>query len=208
MGFGGGGAAAGGGGGGGLFLPPSARLSSFLDMKDSAATAVNANSAAFWTAIDLDHAFLGYDTVKLAAAANTLEQTILDITGEGVLTHVLAPLMSGSGVMTIRVTIDGGEVKEFISETISGLERFCLGLFYPWNAAVADQAYGCATDEGFGISNAQNYLPTPLDAVNEGIGLKYFASLKVTIQASVNITATANQLNGCVNHTLLVPAGL
>lgn len=194
------------GGGAGLYLPESARLGSLLDIKTSAGATASSEVAAFWTAVDLSHTFLGWESVKLSAAADTTEQTIVDTSIPGVLTHVVAPELSGSGIMTIRVTING-DVKTFVSETISATDRFCLGMFYPWNAGATDLAYGCASDEGFGVTSAQNYMPTSIDAVNEGLGLKY-NTLKVTIQGSVNITATANKLNGCANHTLSIPEGL
>lgn len=176
-------------------------------MKADAATAAASTAAGFWTAIDLSHTPFGWESVKLAAAANTTEQTIVDVTDAGLLTHVIAPQLSGAGTMTIRVTIDGTE-KTYVSGTLAAVDRFCLGLFYPWNANTTPQSYGCATDEGFGIANAQNYLPTSIDSVNEGIGLKFETSLKVTIQGSVNITGTANQLNGCANYTTSIPEGL
>lgn len=182
-----------------------------LFMKTSAAGLTSGNLAAFWTAIDLSHTPQGWESNKLAATAVTTEQTIIDITDKGVLTHVVAPELSGSGTMTIRVTADG-VVSTFVSETIGTGARFCIGLFLgfqPTGTASDGNGIGGPGDRGFEATNDRATIITPLQALAQGnIGIAFKTTLKVTIQGSVNITATAEKLNGCANHSLFIPEGL
>lgn len=198
--------------GGGLIMPSSSYISiSAIGLKSAAGTLSFADASGFWTAIDLSHTPLNYETVKLAASADTTEQTILDITDSGVLTHVIAPALSGSGTMTIRVTVDG-TVKTFVSQTMAAGGRFCLGAFIPGSGQTSTSGtvgWGSNVDAGFSITAEKVLLPTPNEALSlTNAGLVFKTSLKVTIQGSVNITATAEQLNGCANYSLLIPEGL
>ena len=200
------------GSGGGLIMPSyTVNNTSGLLLKNGQASNVGADAAGFWTAIDLTHTPLGYETVKLAAAANTTEQTILDITDVGVLTNVVAPELSGSGTMTIRVTADGA-VTTYVSETIATGARFCIGaiLGQDSTATAGDGAgFGARLDSGFAITSDFATLITPLQTLYlGGIGITFNTSLKVTIQGSANISGTAQLLNCCANYSLFIPEGL
>lgn len=195
-----------------LVMPPSATVATGdVSIKTAVATAVTANAAGFWTAIDLSHTALGWESVKLAAAANTTEQTIVDTTGEGVLTHVLAPVLSGSGTMTIRVTADGKEFT-FVSETIASAARFILGDFRPGLAtatATSGRGVGAGGDTGYSNTVVPVTMSTPIQAVTESrIGIKFESTIKVTIQGSVNISGSAQLLNAAACYTLDLPEGL
>jgi len=198
--------------GGGLIMPIYTTITSgALYMKTAKATTVAANAAGFWTEIDVSHTAAGYETVKLAAAANTTEQTILDITDAGVLTHVVAPALSGAGTMTIRVTADGTETT-YISQTLGTQGRFILGQIIGTEGGVTaanGSGLGSALDAGFSITADRALLPTPTQSMGiRSAGIKFETSLKVTIQGSVNITATAQWLNACANYTLDIPTGV
>ena len=170
----------------------------------------DAGQAPFWTDIDISHTPNGYESVRLAAAANTDEQTIVDTTGEGVLTSVIAPSPSASGVMTIRVTADG-RTTTFTSATHSANDRFIVGNFKGWRAvtgASTTASLGGASDFGYAVQSSY-YMPTPpVSIMDAPIGIKFLKSLKVTIQCSVNVTATANLLNCCACYTTSIPEGL
>ena len=199
-----------GSGSGSLIMPSYYFGAAGLTMKSAAGTAVDSSAAGFWTAIDLSHTDRGYETVKLIGVANTLEQTIVDVTDSGVLTNVVASGLSGAGTMTIRVTIDGA-VKTFLSETLASNERFCIGAFLgaTGEATAANGAgLGSANDSGY-AADPLGAMLTPLQALNLGVnGLKFSTSLKVTIQGSANLTATAQQLNACACYSLSIPEGL
>jgi len=197
---------------GGLTMPAyTVKSSAGLSLKSATGTVVDATAAGFWTAVDLTHTPQGWESVKLAAAAATTEQTILDITDVGVLTQVVAPELSGSGTMTIRVTADG-TLTTYISETIGTGSRFCIGSFLgarPTSVAGDGAGISSENDAGFDATGDQVTLLTPLQALQAGgVGIKFKTSLKVTIQGSVNITGTAEKLNGCANHSLSIPEGL
>ena len=201
-----------GGTGTSLYMPQSSYiLNTAVGIKTLAGTLANASAAAFWTAIDLTHTPLGYETVKLAAANDTTEQTIMDVTDAGVLTHVVAPAIGGSGTVTIRVTIDGS-VNTFISETMAATGRFCLGYFSPGTGQASTSGttgIGGNFDEGFSITSEQVLMPPPPTSLSQApIGMIFSASCKVTVQGSAALTATANELNGCANYLLGVPEGL
>lgn len=199
-------------GGGGLIMPSfTVKATAGVNLKTNLGTVVAANAAGFWTAVDLSHTPQGWESVKLAAAANTTEQTILDITDEGVLTHVVAPELSGSGTMTIRVTADG-VVTTYISETIGAGARFCIGHIlgvFGNSAATGASGISSGRDPGFDDTVDYGMVTTPLQALQEGkIGIPFKTALKVTIQGSVNISGTAQLLNACANHSLFIPEGV
>lgn len=187
------------------------KATSGLFMKASSASLVAASASGFWTAIDLSHTPQGWESIKLAAAANTTEQTILDITDVGVLTNVVSPELSGSGTMTIRVTADG-TVSTYVSETIATGARFCIGGFLgyqPTGTAGDGMSLGGGVDAGFDDTADRATLITPLQTLQlGGVGIKFSSSLKVTIQGSANISGTAQLLNCCANHSLFIPEGL
>jgi hypothetical protein len=196
--------------GGGLIMPSYATTgTALLYLKSAATTVPAANSAAFWTAIDLTHTPLGWESVKLIAAADTTEQTILDITDAGVVTSVVAPELRGAGTMTIRITADGNETT-YVSETLATGQRFCVGAFLPTVPQSANSTYvGAAGDAGFNLTTTALALITPIQALTLGIsGIKFETSLKVTIQGSVNISAAAELENAAVCHSLFIPEGL
>ncbi len=200
------------GGSGNLIFPSSAPLAtSDIYIKTAFGSRETSDAAAFWTAIDLSHTPLGWESVSLSAAANTTEQTIVDTTGVGVLTHVMAPVLSGSGTMTIRVTADG-EVTTFLSETIGATARFLAGDFKGWASTItAAEAIGIGSqkDSGYDVSSVVTTMTTPTQAVTDSrIGIKFESTLKVTIQGSVNITGTAEQLKAAACYTLSIPKGL
>jgi hypothetical protein len=197
--------------GGGLVMQGITALAvADVNMKDTAGSITSADLAGFWTAIDVTHTPLGWESVKLAAAADTTEQTIVDTTGEGVLTHVLAPELGSNGTMTIRVTRDG-EVLTFISETIGNSARFMIGDFrgYLANSGSGGVGVGAVTDDGYAIASQSALMTTPIQAItSSNNGIKFTNTLKVTIQGSVNITAVADRLNAAACYTLALPEGL
>lgn len=206
--------AAAAGGGAQLIMPQFATSADVdgLSVKTATGTVVQANAAAFWTAMDLSYTPLGWEAVKLISAANTNEQTILDLEGAGVVTSVVAPSIGSAGIATLRVTTDGEE-HVFISETLATNQRFLVGgVRLHEGASTAGDAvgYGSAKDYGFLNNTVPRMLMlTPLQVVEEGrIGLPYESALKVTIQSTVNWSATTNNKNAVACHTLFVPEGL
>ena len=185
-------------------------VSDGLTMKSNT-TAIDVDESLFWVAIDLVNTPRGFETTRLTCAADQLEQTIVDISGSGVLTHVVCPELSGSGTMTVRVTIDGA-VKTFISETISTGNRFCIGHIFGFGAeGVAGNGggFGGAKDSGFSLIKTEALLPTPLQTLSYGgVGMTFRTGLKVTIQGSANISATAYLEDSCANYSLFIPEGL
>lgn len=182
-----------------------------ISIKTTTSAIAVANSALFWLAIDLSHTALGWESFKLTAAASTAEQTITDITDSGVLTHVLCPQMSGAGTMTIRITADGA-LTTFVSETLTSTSRFVGGDFRGWiGDGTPGNAIGIGSgnDAGYGNATAPYIMTTPPQTLSDSkIGIVYTSSLKVTIQASVNISAVANENNAAVCHSLSTPRGL
>jgi len=172
----------------------------------------DSSNAAFWTDIDISHTDLGYESVKLAAAANQLEQTILNISGAGILTHVVAPSLNSSGTMIIRITADG-TTTVYTSPTITTDARLCLGNFKGYRAtgtAGNGLGLGSSTDFGFALTRTSLHMPQPpVSLMDRLMGIKFESTCIVTIQAQgSNVTASANKLNACANHTNFIPEGL
>ena len=200
--------------GGGLIMPSwTTNQDSGVTLKDGISTGNLSNLAAFWATIDVSHTDKGYESVSLSCAADTTEQTIVDISGSGVLTHAMSPAPSAVGVITIRATIDG-IVKTFTSETLSGANasRYMIGHFIGAGAeSVAANGAGISSgnDSGYSSSGDAIMLTTPIQALNiGGIGLVFKTSLKVTVQSSVNVTATAEMLKALACYSLSIPEGL
>tara|TARA_R110002020_G_scaffold445824_1_gene657771 strand:+ start:1561 stop:2409 length:849 start_codon:yes stop_codon:yes gene_type:complete len=184
-----------------------------LKLKSTFSNVFSSAVSSFWSEIDASHTTFGYESVSLSATSDTTEQTIVDVTGLGVLTHVIAPVLSGTGTMTIRVTIDG-VVKTFISESLligSNSHRFCIGDFQntePTGSAGSGSGYGSEKDHGWSNSN-QAFVTTPIQCLQRAlIGMPFKTSLKVTIQGSVNITSTAENSKAAALYSLFIPEGL
>lgn len=201
-------------GAGNLIFPASATITGFdVQIKTATNGIASANAVSFWNAIDLSHTTLGWESVKLITAFDTTEQTIVDTSGIGVLTHVLAPELSGSGTMTIRVTADG-VVSTFVSETITIGARMLVGDFKGWASMIAaadiTRGIGSSGDAGYeaGASTPVT-MSNPIQAVTDSrIGIKFKSTLKVTVQGSVTPTGSANLRNAAACYTLSIPEGL
>jgi len=189
------------------------RGSASLYMKQAPATLITSDLAGFWTALGLSHTFLGYESNVKSAAADTTEQTIIDVTDTGVLTGVVCPELSGAGTMTIRVTIDG-LVTTFISETLAAGDRFCIGAFIGHRTqsnANNNTGLGGSSDGGFSVTTIQTLhaLITPIQAMELAVvGMKFNTACKVTFQGSVNITGTAELLKAGTCYSLFIPEGV
>jgi len=194
------------GGGSSTFMMETISGTGIISIKDGASTERFDNQAAFYTAINLDHTEQGYTSSSFTTALNTTEQTILDKPSEnGVLTHVLAPVMSNIGDTTIvRVTADG-KVFTFTSKaTIATFRRYMVGDFRWYNASTS--ATQAPVDLGF-FDDGYDALPqpsmtTPHQALMNNIGIPFSASIKVTVQlsaagsgASLGANATVAYLN-------------
>ena len=196
-----------GGSGGGLIMPELSVEDVDLTMKSDVAVTPNSALAAFWTAFDLDYTIFGWTTASLNPVSNTTEQTIVDTTGQGVLTHVVGSALGASGFLTIRITIDG-VLKTFISPTIPDEQRFILGHFMGWAAASSTVNLGGGQDKGYNTT-PKIAMITPNQAITENrIGMIFKTSLKVTVQGSVNISSFAETKKSGVAYTLLIPEGL
>lgn len=199
-------------GGGGLTMPSFNALSIDVFIKTDNATQFSSSVAGFWTAMAASFTSKEFETNVLSAAANTDEQTIVDVvSGSGVLTTVISPELSGTGIMTIRVTIDG-VVTTFTSKSMATGRRFCIGSFDGQAGSVGSTAgsgMGSFVDKGYNVTRETIMALTPPQALMLGVsGMPFKSSLKVTIQGSVNITGTAELLKATANYTLSTPEGL
>jgi hypothetical protein len=199
------------GGGGSLFIPQTSIAASTVSLKASTGAEYTSNESGFFTSgIDVSHTEQGWESVSMTATGDTTEQTVIDTTGAGVLTHVMTPTMVATGVMTIRVTIDGVE-KVFTSSSISSGVRFCIGGFLTGRLASVSQ-YGLSVggngDAGFSSANLGLFM-TSLQSVSEFlIGTPFFTSLKVTVQGSSAITGTVQENKAALAYLTSIPEGL
>lgn len=193
-------------------MPATTNDSNTILVKDGSASAVDSSVAGFWTAIDKVHTPYGWESVSKTTLADTTEQTIVDISGQaGVLTHVLGPGLSATGILTIRVTADG-TLTTFISETLGAANRrFCIGHFPGWLATGSTSTHtgiGSRNDAGYSIVSQGAMITTALQALKEAlVGITFKTSLKVTVQGSVNLAAGDNGKAAAI-HSLFLPKGL
>lgn len=169
-----------------------------------------ADASLFWAVIDSSKTSRKWESVSLTPTADTTEQTIVDTTGEGLLTHIAASELSGSGTMTIRITIDG-TLKTFISPTIGINTRFLMGafeLFATTEVAANGAGISSGFDGGYGAGELVTMTTSPQAIRAGGMGMIFKTSLKVTIQGSVNLTGTAERVKSAVSYSNYIPEGL
>lgn len=175
-------------GGGGLIFPSTAAQGVNIALKSAASSSFLSNATGFWTAIDVSHTPLGYESVSLATATNTTEQEIIDLSGQGgVLTQILCPELSASGTVTVRITIDG-VVTTITSPVLAfSAKRFCLGGFIISGTTITS---GDGVGDGGALDGGYDSAPftlmlTPIQSLKYNIGMPYKSSCKVTVQCSV-----------------------
>jgi len=193
-------------------MPQASCVGAQCRVKTDAGGIADSTAAGFWTAVDISKTDQGWESVSLTTTADTTEQTIINITEPGVLTHVLAPGLSGAGVVTVRVTIDG-TVITFTSPTLAADERFCVGHFLGTTGSSASTTsstgagLGSSRDPGYSINFALLMTASPQALVESRIGMIYKTSLVVTVQGSVNLAAS-DEGKASVSHSLTIPFGL
>lgn len=201
------------GGDGGLIMPQLQAPDGFaLSIKVSNSNNRASSDVNFWNAVSTGRPEQGYDTAVLSATANTSEQEVMNETGEGVLTHVVAPALSATGVMVIKVVADGVTTL-FTSNSLTGADiaRLCIGSYSVWTGQTQVNdvtGLGGFGDVGF-TSIPRMVMPTPNQAIQVGgIGIKFESTCVVTIQGSVNITSTAEMLKAYAGWVTSIPEGL
>ena len=170
-------------------------------------SSTNATLAPFETAYNQTHTDFGWESASLDPNIDQLEQTVIDISSSGVLTHAIHPELIGTGTATIRVTIDG-ELTAFTSNSINlNNKRYWIG-----DIRSGNNQYG--STGGFGDTNTpprgDTYAPSPIETMTLGnIGMVFKSSLKVTIQANgSNIISSQYKRNAYVAYTNYIPEGL
>lgn len=201
-----------GGGLASLIMPTHTEITSAqTEYKTASATATSSTSSLWKT--NLTTAIgngMGWDLAQLTVAADTNEQTVIDISGAGILTHVSGPGVGSSGTVTIRVTIDG-VVLTFVSDTLGSDLKFSIGDFLRAGGATSATnggGIGSFEDRGYGISLAgADMMTTPAQSILRGVGLKFTASLKVTVQGSVNLSAADGRKEASAHYLDYIPEG-
>ena len=203
-----------GGGSKSLIMPFSVHAASSVSIKEGASASRVSTQAAFYTALEVDFSAIGkrFDVDTLSPLANSSEQTITDITGQGVLTNVISSNVGSNGqTLTIRVTRDG-ITSSFTSVMPLSTDRMVLGDVWSGGTTSSNTSiplYGGQSDTGFDnntISNAG--ILTPEQVLNKRLcGIPFKTSLKVTIQSNGNL-----QLGGTTNkavalYTTYIPEG-
>ncbi len=198
------------GGGGGLVFPSTRLAPGDIKIKTAGATSLASNVTGFYTALEINYAAVEFDVATLQQVSNTLEQTIVNVSGSGVLTNILSCTLDSSGDMTIRITIDGELTT--ITRTISGSgTKILIGGYRsvtPQTASGPSASYGSESDTGYMLATVIQML-TPIQVVERGgVGMPFNSSLTVTIQGSVSLTAGASSHKCAVGYTLSLPEGL
>jgi len=202
-----------GGGSGSLTFPQAVTTLGNLTLKSVMSTSVADSASTFWDAIDVSHTAFGWESVSFTVATGTAEQTIIDVSGDGVLTQVISPSLSASGTVTIRVTIDGVETT-YISPTISVSteDRFLLGFYDGYKStglATTATGRGSSLDGGFSLTEAVLNLPSSIQTLmDSNIGQVFKTSLKVTVQGSVNFGTTGQRPESATCYSTYIPEGL
>lgn len=185
-----------------------------LNAKTAIGTVAAANTAAFFTAVELDFTPIGFDTATLSPVADTTEQTIVDTgTGvSGVLTQILSPNILAGGVMTIRVTIDGVVTTFTATLADANVTVLCVGDFETWRASAATGGTGHGGNGNAGYASATLQamtMITPRDSLSKGLpsGMVFEDSMKVTVQGDLNLRAGSASHKAAVAWLTAIPEG-
>lgn len=183
-----------GGGGKALIMPIYTCRAVGISLSANALQGALSTDAVFYTDLEIDHSLAGFETATLQNVSDNNEQTIIDTgTGkQGILTQSMSPRLggAGTGIVTIRVTIDG-KTTEFSSAHTLSDQVTVIGGIVPWLAQTSSSlevGYNSGSHVGY-YTNGSNQafsILTPLDMVLMGltIGMVFEDSLKVTVQVS------------------------
>jgi hypothetical protein len=192
-----------------LIMPQVTNAQVSISIKTATGIAATLGVAGSYTAIETDHTPVGYDTATLSQAADTTEQTIVDLSGSGVLTNVVSPpITAGGSTMTIRVTIDG-TVTTFTDVLVTAASSVLMlgGYIHRATNTVEGTSYTGLADAGYGAQTLT--MLTPNQVIERGgIGMVFKASLKVTVQGSTALTAGSASNKAIACFSLTVPEGL
>jgi hypothetical protein len=176
-------------------------------IKANQSTIYNSEQSNFYSFISggTDESKKGFGGAVLADAYCTTKKTIVDIEGNGVLTHLISGnILNSPTTVTFTVTADG---KEYIITKEGNATNFRVGAgdfryFYPVNTASAVAGLGMYTDKGFN-NTAGMYMPIPLVTATEGVvGIPFKTSLKVEVIASDYFNTAAIERNSSALYTL------
>lgn len=199
-----------GGSGAGLVMQQQQVPLQDISIKTETTSISRDDSPLFWSQLNLSQSDKGFETPVLTVIADTSEQEIVNVSGEGVLTNVISPLPGSSGVVTVRITIDG-TVSTFVATT-SSVSRLVLGPLYGSDGETGQTngaGIGSANDAGFATS-AKQLLLTPNQVISNlhGTGMKFTQSLKVTVQCDVAFSATSESNESAALYITSIPEGL
>jgi len=175
-----------------------------LSLKSAPDTVVSSSSTSFKDYINK----WGTTKVFTASATNTWH-TLWTYTGAGNLYNVITPGLGSTGVMKIKITIDG-ESSE-ISESTGTYSRICLGYFtlaYSTSnsATYTSHLLGENTypDNGFKYPYINNVMiASPMMAKsNSRVNIRFNQSIKVEVQYSVALYNSAPFTEGYATYLL------
>lgn len=194
-------------------LPRMLASSSMILIKQTESTTTNASNAAFWTTANgIDDSQIEYSDQQLIVdtTSGSAQKEISNITGSGVLTHVISPSTSGSGVQfRVRVVADG-DITVIDSPALNtpSNSRIVVGGFVPYAPTIGTSSAGIGSSSDVGWMDRRATIATPSQALSLGIGLTFNASLVVTVETLSGSFATdATLRNSYVAVANYIPIG-
>ena len=192
-----------------LIFPQLSLKDEELNLEGNNVKVYDSSESNFWSTIDqkVGDSWTG---AYITALADNSEQTVINITGQGVLANVITACPSvADSTFTVKVTVDGYE-KVFTSNAIGENTRFVLGHL---NNQRTTESNGRSKRSGKTFGNTWNtdanrILVTPDEAVTDfRKGIKFEESLVVTVQCD-NSVVTSNFLNRAgVTYLTYIPEG-
>lgn len=202
------------GSGGGLIMPIRVASGIRFSLKDGTASFFSSEQSGFYSLIENFFISFGkkFDVTTSSLNSGTAEQTIVDITGEGVLTNVLSPWSNQAyATITITVTIDGNE-HVFSSTPPTSGDKMIIGDVIEGGIDTTDSSIsvGGSYDVGFQASTSNSFgIMTPEQVLQRRLcGMVFKESLKVTIQNNLGFSSGGANNKACVFYTTYIPEGL
>ena len=187
-------------GGSGLIFPEASVHKDDLNIIKSGHDAKNSKETYFWEgfAYGIDEYWhAGY----VNTSNNATEQTIVDITGPGILANVFTPCpKTNNGIMVVTVTIDGF-AKVFTSKLLDTNHKYLLGYVAP---ELEDHGHTAGVE----WSEKDVLLITPQEVVYKfRAGFKFETSLKVTVQCDNGMSTDSKMKRAAVSYLTYIPQG-
>lgn len=193
-----------------LTFPETLVFTHNINLKGNRMRTYNTDSSYFWSYFAYGGTYEYWDATILTFTDNTSDQTIVDLTGSGVITNIICPVPdTDNSTVTVTVTADGIPYT-FSSRSNNNDSRYCLGYLAPeYDSSDDDDDQISYPSSNWKESDREMYVLVPPTALNRGkTGIIFNNSIKVEIRSDSGWSTSNRDCYGGVSYLTYVPFGL